>query len=217
MRGEQLKRTNTMPVDFDRKIAFIHVPKTAGTSIEYRYDLRRKECFFEKKKDTYTFDNIKFAPQHLRPKDLAQLIPDFEEYKTFCFIRHPYEKMISEYYWLHKDLYGKPIKYWNQRLFRKWLIEEASKKDRDHLLPQSSYTKDCNYVFLLENLNKHIEEIDHWFGKNSSQILRHDKKGSRTKEKASRLNRRTQDLIYALYREDFDILGFDRHYLRLQC
>jgi len=213
MRGyKSYRNKNIMPVDVDRKIAFIHIPKVAGTSIEYRYNLRRKECFFQKKRDAFEFDGITFAPQHLRPNDLAQLIPDFNEYRTFCVIRHPYEKLISEYYWLHLDLYKKPIKYWNQRRFRKWLIEEASKKNMDHVLPQSSYAKQCKHIFLLDNLQEHIEEIDYWFGMESSVILRHDKRGSGTKKKAAQLNRRSRDLIFALYREDFETLGFSRYY-----
>ena len=111
-----------MPIFPPRKVAFIHIPKCAGSSLEHRYNLRKREYFFEPKKDAYTFEGVSFAPQHLTPALLKELVPNFNEYKTFCITRHPYDKMVSEYFWLHRDgVYGPPQPLrWNQRHFRRW-------------------------------------------------------------------------------------------------
>ena len=201
-----------MPIFPSRKVAFIHIPKCAGSSLEHRYNLRKKEFFFEPKKDAYTFDGVSFAPQHLTPALLMELVPNFSEYRTFCITRHPYDKMVSEYFWLHRDgVYGPPQTLrWNQRHFRRWLIEEASKKNMDHLLSQWTYAKDCTHVIPIEELAKHLPVIDGWFGHSGKTELGHFKRNKASKSASKRLNQKSKDLIFALYREDFDSLGFER-------
>lgn len=201
-----------MPIHQEAKVAFIHIPKCAGSSIEKRYDLRRKDRFFSADKHAYQFDNVTYAPQHLTPSYLSKIVPDWESYRSFCFIRHPYDKLVSEYFWLHEDgVFGAPHKpRWSERKFRKWLIEDASKKNMDHLLTQWSYAKECNHVFKLSEIDLVIPKIDAWFGHFPTTKLTHDKKNNRSKIARLMLGKKSKNLIYAIYREDFLHLPFER-------
>lgn len=198
-----------MPIDFERKIAFIHIPKVAGTTIEHRYNLRHEEQFFAKNRKAYEFDGVTYAPQHLTPKHLGELVPGLDTFSLFCFVRHPYEKLVSEYYWLHKDVYQEPIQRWSERKFRQWIINHASKKNMDHLINQWEYAKGCDHIFRLEHLTRDIKLIDKWFGVDPKTPLMHSKKGKNTKQKARFLKKRTRELIYSIWRDDFDNLQFN--------
>ena len=198
-----------MPIFPPRKVAFIHIPKCAGSSLEHRYNLRKKEFFFEPKKDAYTFDGVSFAPQHLTPALLMELVPNFSEYRTFCITRHPYDKNVSEYFWLHRDGVYRPPQTlrWNQRHFRRWLIEEASRKNMDHLLSQWTYAKDCSHVTQLKNwpstspsstVGLAIQERQNWAISDATRQI-----------SLQTVEPKSKDLIFALYRR-FDSLGFER-------
>jgi len=199
-----------MPIDFDNKVAFIHVPKVAGTSIEVRYGLNNARCLYSWDWKAYCVDGVQYAPQHLTPALLSTIVPDFDAYTSFCFVRHPYAKMVSEYYFLHVAYYKKPIRIWSEWHFRRWLERTASKKDMDHLLPQNAYATGCQHVWRLEELPEKIETLDRWFHFQGNEPLGHHKKANHTAKRTQGLKQKTKDLIYELYREDFEALSFKR-------
>lgn len=206
-----------MPIETQHKQAFIHIPKCGGTTIEKRYNLTRKECFFEGKYDAYDIDGVIYAPQHLPPKHLATLVPQWTEFNTFCFVRNPIEKMVSEYFQLHTHFYKKPRRYFHEPAFRRWLEQEAAQFKMDHTLPQWYYAKDCKHTFRLQDLQITVPMLDEWFNHIGKKPLKHEKKGGthwtkRGKKEGNKsiskaLSNRTLNLIKSVYEIDFDHLS----------
>ena len=200
-----------MPVCFERKLAFIHIPKTAGSSVTDLLGLDRPECFYERRYDVYTFDGVTFAPQHLTPALLARLIPNFSEFTTFCFTRHPYEKVISEYYWLRKDFAKRPVRLFRERSFCRWIETELARKDMDHKLDQWLYAKDCNHVFSYETMHENWVSIANVLGVPPETRLPRLATGRQNTRRIARsLSERPRRLIQNLYPDDFDRLGYAR-------
>ena len=79
----------------------------------------------------------------------------------------------------------------------------------DHLINQWEYAKGCDHIFRLEHLTRDIKLIDKWFGVDPKTPLMHSKKGKNTKQKARFLKKRTRELIYSIWRDDFDNLQFN--------
>ena len=205
-----------MPIDASTQQAFIHIPKCGGTTIESRYNLQRKECFFEGKYDAYTIDGITFAPQHLIPKHLSDLIPNWSDYNSFCFVRNPAQKMVSEYFQLHTHFYQKPKRYFLESEFRRWLKEDASQFKMDHTLPQWFYAEDCDHIFRLQDLTQTIPLLDKWFNFGKSIPLQNKKKGGQhwtlrgkrnNNDISKHLSRKTRSLIERIYQVDYDYLN----------
>lgn len=71
-------------ISHKHKIVFVHIPKTGGTSIEHT--LGRGDC-------GNGHGNLKFYKNRLK---------NFEDYTTFCVVRNPFDKMISEYFFFKK-------------------------------------------------------------------------------------------------------------------
>ncbi len=199
-----------MPICTKRKLAFIHIPKTAGSSITKLLDMGELENFFEVNYHAYEFDGVSYAPQHLTPALLESLVSDFGSYTTFCFTRHPYAKAVSEYYWLRKDVDRRKVRVFFEPLFRRWIRKELAKKDMDHKLPQSVYVEGCQYVFKFEDLNARWDEITKVMGAAASAKLPRLVVGRQNTERiAAGLSAKTKRLIQELYPNDFEALGYD--------
>lgn len=70
-----------MPISHEHKLFLIHVPKTAGTSIQ----------------ETLKMD---YAGHHT-PQQLKKKFPkEWETYKKFAVIRNPWDRMVSNYYYI---------------------------------------------------------------------------------------------------------------------
>ena len=200
-----------MPICAKRKLAFIHIPKTAGSSITKLLDMGERENFFEVNYHAYEFDGVSYAPQHLTPALLARLVPDFDAYTTFCFTRHPYEKAVSEYHWLRKDVDKRKVRVFWEPLFRHWIRRELALKNMDHKLPQATYVEGCQHVFKFEDLHSEWENISRVMGVSSEEALPRLVVGRQnTSRIASGLSDKTKRMIQELYPDDFEALGYDR-------
>lgn len=200
-----------MPICTERKLAFIHIPKTAGSSVTKLLDMNGRVNFFEVNYHAYTFDGVTYAPQHLTPALLETLVPEFQTYTTFCFTRHPYAKAVSEYYWLRKDVNKRKVRVFFEPLFRRWIRKELAKKDMDHKLPQADYVRGCQHVFKFEDLHTRWEEIAAVMGVSAESKLPRMVVGRQNTERiAARLSAKTKALIQEVYPDDFESLGYER-------
>ena len=136
-----------MPICSERKLAFVHIPKTAGSSITRLLGMTTRDHFFEVNYTAYTVDGVTYAPQHLTPALLADLVPDWDQYTTFCFTRHPYAKAVSEYYFLRKDIGHKrtrifrKVRVFIEPLFRRWIGRQLALKDMDPSCPRPTMSR----------------------------------------------------------------------------
>ncbi len=144
---------------------FIHIPKTAGQSIE--------QCFLQ-------FLNIPWEYRHtllLRPNHdpakgppiLAHLTAkeylsygyispqEFTKYFKFSFVRNPWERLVSEYNWRgHYNKYT--FKYWLKKAFPKPGWTDVWR----HVMPQYEYLFDADKTCLVDFIGR-FERLEHDF------------------------------------------------------
>ena len=208
-----------MPIDRKHKQAFIHIPKCAGTTIERRYKLQKEHNLYSHNWCEYQYLDICFAPRHLTLDALHHFYPDTKDFNSFCFVRHPYQKAVSEYLYLTARFYKKNIHFLTEFSIRTWLRQQASLFQMDHTLPQWFYAKDCNHIFQVESLDACLPIIDSWFEleehkneakANNNRAQYRTIQGKRTsKEIAENLSQKTKATIASIYRIDFDHLDYD--------
>lgn len=81
-----------------RNVLFIHIPKTGGTSVEEWMTRRAPLNLWAPSMPPRP---LKCTPQHLRQSDLNQMFaPGFFDY-AFTIVRHPYDRIASEYRMRH--------------------------------------------------------------------------------------------------------------------
>lgn len=198
-----------MPINKKNKILFIHIPKTAGTSIETFFNMHHKGCFFQKK-HSIEIDGIKFCPQHLRYKDLKKRLDNIERFFSFSFVRHPYDRIISEFFY-KKEL----TRSRKKNDINKWVKNFIENNNDDHSLPQHEFIFDENENVLVdflgkyENLNKDFNELLNKLGYNNNKLP--NKKISKLRKKRNfneYLSNESKELIYEKYKKDFDIFNY---------
>ena len=136
-----------------KKVIFVHIPKTGGSSIEKLLNLR---CFYNPKAKVY-------APQHFTGKMLENKLGKnfYNTCYRFTLVRNPYTRMLSEYLWA---AYGiKSGKSFSQFLDHvSWVVRERKfyqLKHRDHLIPQTEFIHNLNYIGRFEQFNQSVNHV----------------------------------------------------------
>lgn len=126
----------------DLKVIFVHVPKTAGQSIEHAFLERLGESW--KTRHKYLMrpnENPAVGPPrmaHLTApeyRDLGHVTPEqFDAYFKFGFVRNPWSRLASEYRFRRSSI---------RVPFRSWLLEQFPEPGFDdlwrHVMPASDY------------------------------------------------------------------------------
>lgn len=123
----------------DKRILFVHIPKTGGTTIEkWLQNLSPIRCFNLKAPPS-----LKCSPQHLTYEDLNAIFG--EDYFDYCFtiVRNPYERLASEYRWRvqkNKQAGNAPLPAFSTWVSENIATYEANQWILDnHLRPQTEF------------------------------------------------------------------------------
>lgn len=132
-----------MPVDHDRNLLFVHIPKTGGTTILTLLSLWNKERSPDFQKLFGDFGTVDL--QHLTLSQTAQFLTplEFSSYFKFAFIRNPWDRAVSAAQWRRRfredgvrDL--RDFVEWAERVNQRG-PERASDV---HALPQTAFLSD---------------------------------------------------------------------------
>ena len=126
----------TPPVNSEQPLAFLHIPKNAGSTV-YRAFGRLRIRDDEYHNDAYpNCNNRHVPPRYWKPKN------PFYHHKVFCIIRDPVDKAISEFKMRHAGSLNEKNVVQSLEL---WLSKRKdwSKGGEDcHMVPQHAYVWD---------------------------------------------------------------------------
>ncbi len=119
-----------------KNVIFLHIPKTAGTSI------RETLLFYP------PFGKILQYDQHHTAKQILYLIgkEKWEESFKFCFVRNPWDRLLSQHrYFVRQGKIkeeDKDFKHWAKRRFAIANERDPLRKQNRHFYPASDWMKD---------------------------------------------------------------------------
>jgi hypothetical protein len=96
-----------MPIDAERGLVFIHVPKTGGTTVERWLDLRRPDQL-RSSRPLPALNPPDKVPQHFTPRELRRNVSPrlLASFFKFAFVRNPWDRFLSEFIWRRRGERG---------------------------------------------------------------------------------------------------------------
>jgi hypothetical protein len=174
-----IKLIKTMIINSTLKYIFMDVPKTGTTSIQKWLIENDKNA----KKRIYTDRNIDCT--HIRYKTLEEVLgEDLFKYKVIAVVRHPYERVVSAYYFYKKGGKKKLIKNYTKTSlgvtikiiiakilpFWLWALVYPLKKTK-YFINSKNDTMLVDYLIDYSNLNETIPKIMEEIGLNISTSI----------------------------------------------
>ena len=212
-----------MPVSYQHKLIYIHIPKCGGTTIESILKINSTEGFFsyyktidtgiivEKNKfcNLVDYNNcINKTPQHFTYRELKRVLPKvvFEKYNKFAIVRNPYSRLVSDYYFIKN--YLKLKDYTFEQLVNQLALVQEERVDKfdGHLEPQYTYLVDDDNIiknvkiFYYEEIGKCFEFLK---GVINFTEIPHLRKTVYTKPYQEYYTSDLQEKVYNFYKEDF--------------
>lgn len=200
-----------MPIDFNKKICFIHIPKTGGTSIEKNLDIMNKNNYWGGFKGR--------SMQHYLWNDYKNILNEnYNNFFKFTIVRNPYDRIISEYYW-NKDFgFSKKISFDDylkqvSNIFQNNLFNN---KNCNHFIPQHKFIYDSSNNLMIDkifNFELFDEIYQYLIQNNYLEKIILNKKFNKRKRKGINLNQLTHEqknIIYNLYKNDFILFNYQK-------
>lgn len=203
-------------IDHELKYIFIHIPKTGGSSIELNLvRLHHPEVCGNL---AHWNDNIKekfhvgVGMNHHWPLSKI-LTPAISEYKSFCFVRNPYDRIVSEYLYVKRgyNLTGSVIPDLKFSTFiRQRLINKISQPYHD--MSQSDYidcaSKSIDYIGRFEELQTDFNRICRDI-KIPTSRLPSVNKSNHKKHYSSYYDTETKRIVTEMYSDDLKRFGYE--------
>ncbi len=191
----------------NRNILFIHVPKTGGTSVEkFLETVAEPGLHNQSRKLLRDFSSGWLAPslamQHFDRKLLEAMFPNnFIDY-AFMIVRHPVDRLISEY--RHSRTHGRldsrlPFNAWAQLVLRIARWEPHFRNN--HFLPQANFRCfDADVYHFEDGIDNIIFDVSSKLELPKPDQIPHEKK---TDSEKINISESTLKFIRINYKEDF--------------
>ena len=207
-----------MLLSYSKKFIFIHIDKTAGTSVKdvlSKYCLYPEEsvyCTILKKIGARQYSNEFY--DHIRSSELARYLNPkiFNNYFKFAFVRNPWDWMLSSYTYYLKMPNMHPHVYFKNEIqsFRDFVIWQTSNPYIYHT--QSEYLFDqygnriVDFIGKFENVESDFKIITDKL--NIKEPLPH-KNISKEKGYSDEYTSETKDLVYRFYKNDIKLFDYE--------
>lgn len=187
-----------------KKIFFIHIPKSAGISIHSAL---------------FGFDSL----GHVRYTDYKQFLSSniFKKFRFVSFVRDPYARLLSSFFYLKNGGRGHDIDIEYQSLLKKYdsfndfvdkFLNHENILKIDHFVPQSLWLSneegkvEIDFIGKFENLNEDYNKLQLKYNISSTKLTHQNKTSHKTKTFFSQKN---LEKINVLYKIDFENFGYE--------
>ncbi|MEM8831706.1 MAG: sulfotransferase family 2 domain-containing protein [Cyanobacteria bacterium P01_G01_bin.19] len=204
------------------QFAFIHIPKTAGTSV-YRAlggDEDRDPLF------GYS-QNLGLQLQHLTAQEYVSYgfidELEFKDYFKFCFVRNPWERLVSEWMWRTNNVPRYSIHRYFRLSLKSFFLKVpnwrgiAGSRIRRHVMPQYHFIYDdegkllVDYVARFENLKSDFDRICDRLGLDRTALTWTNSSQEKTERKDYRAyyDDETYQMVKDFYIKDIEYFGYE--------
>lgn len=160
-------------VNHKHRLVYIHIPKTAGISVEQCILPEDKKVTFEADHDIMHGWDERIGKwlQHLTLEDVVHYFPHLTDYYFFTFVRNPWDRCVSSFFYFRRDSDGYYLSDKNTTIdclineFKQFLLNFSFEDDPSHSLAQHEFvtnkksSKQMNYIGRFESLQKDFNTV----------------------------------------------------------
>ncbi len=193
---------------FDQyRCIYIHIPKTAGLSVSKSL-----------------FGNAAGGHRKLEIYQIAFSKREFDSYFKFTFVRNPWDRLVSAYYYLKNGGINDRDRIWAKRnlssyvdfdSFVKGWVNRRNIEAHIHFIPQfrficepGSYTPKVDFIGYFENLEEDFCYVQKRLGLDSS-LMHFNKTIDKQKDYNEYYTEATKEIVAKVYRKDIQLFGYD--------
>ncbi len=160
-----------------------------------------------------------YEPQHYPVEVLKELISDYDDYFKFTFVRNPYTKLLSEFFWRNNKQYLSPADF-DPQYFDFWCEEVLSDLNNSHKEPQIKFVDHTiNFVGRFEHFKADFNILLRLIADKTNGLFRYQNRnlplanstGLSKTEIIPRISKKTRQRIVEIYNQDFKAFHYDCH------
>ena len=213
-----------MPICNNKRIIFVHIPKTGGTSIEKLFGMYNENSNIpdldklhghvpvenSKKVDNPLSlgGNYGYYLQHLAIHEIKRLIPEniYTDKNIFTCIRNPWDRIVSEYIWAYSFI---EFDDFINRVFSVVSNRIMLDTENVHFRPQNEFlNSEVNYICRFEQFKQDLVKLNKRLQLNINiDQIPHEKKSIR-KHYSKYYSKKSVALIEEIYAKDIEIYGY---------
>ena len=191
-------------INHKHKFIFIHIPKCCGSSIEK--SLLDDSCTFRSNAYPHNF-RLRYPLNHCTLSDIENskvLYPNFDKFYSFTFVRNPFDRLVSEYFYLKNKLkLSDDIK--------KELISLANNNKNgvkgNHCMHQHKFINDkINFIGKFENLQEDFNIVCDKIGISRRQLPH--KNATKHRHYTEYYDDETRHIVAESYAKDIEYFGY---------
>lgn len=215
-----------MPISYEHKCIFVHIPKTGGVSVGKHLKIKRltRNLFRHSTNVKFQYHDIWYPLHHLPANIIKKIHPNiFKKYYKFSFVRNPYNRMLSLYLYMHKKKW-ESMQNSSVEINDAVLADISAKFEKwvDKFIQSNDYRKLTQTKFLYENNRLIVDDVFKYEDmeaelKKLKQKLklefdpREIHNSSTTMfDRKKLLTPQIKEKIYNFYKEDFDNFGYEK-------
>lgn len=198
-------------ISHKHKFIFVHIPKTAGTSLEIA--LEDDSCVFKRGQWSKKPMGFNAPLNHLTITQIQQSkelsVDDFNSFFKFTFVRNPWDKVISECFCGQIQLAFKDCKTVKDKIKKVCLLSKTPSGYGAHCKPQIDFVgdnKNINFIGRFENLKKDYEYVCKQLNIENVDLIHKHKTNKEPYQ--NYFDQETIDLVAESYKEDIDYFGY---------
>lgn len=184
------------------KVLFIHIPKTGGSTLSSELRLHHQISM----NTDSAWPGYRCTPQHLHGGPLTELFQPEALAYVFTVVRHPVDRIRSEYNWNQRKRSIK-MPFWLWLRTKLVQVRISPYLDDNHLRPQEEFLCHNTEVFRLEDgLDKVFQRLSEVTGADYAENPESRKVTDVPSQPVSKADRK---LIGKFYGNDFRLFGYE--------